>query len=102
MATVNTAWDHVSSNIFKTWVIMFLFSLFTVGGIYVIARAWGFVEGGGLGMLGFGLILTGAMNLISYYYSDRIVLSISQAKEISESSHKNLYRLVENLAIAGG
>ncbi len=28
MATVNTAWDQVSNNIFKTWVIMFLFSLF--------------------------------------------------------------------------
>lgn len=99
---VNTAWDHVSSNIFKTWVIMFFFSLFTVGVIYVIARGFGYGEIGGLGITGIALIVAGVMNFVSYYWSDKIVLAISGAKLIDEKSNKELYRLVENLCIAAG
>jgi heat shock protein HtpX len=102
MATVNTAWDHVNSNIFKTWLIMLFFSLFAMGVIYIIARALGFGEVGGLGILGIALIITGVMNFISYFYSDKIVLSISGAKQITEKTHKELFRIVENLCIAAG
>ncbi len=102
MATVNTAWDHVSGNIFKTWLIMFLFSLFTVGVIYVIAQGFGYGEAGGLGIVGFALIMAGIMNFVSYFWSDKIVLGISRAKPIAEKDNKQLYRTVENLCIAGG
>jgi len=102
MATVNTAWDHVSSNIFKTWVIMFFFSIFTVGVIYVIAQGFGYGEVGGLGLVGFALIMAGLMNFVSYYWSDKIVLGISRAKQIKHDENQELYHLVENLCIAAG
>ncbi len=102
MASVKTAWDQVSANIFKTWVIMFLFSIFTVGVVYVIARGFGYGEVGSLGILGYALIFTGIMNFVSYFWSDKIVLGVSQAKQISEKDNKELYRIVENLGIAGG
>lgn len=102
MATVNTAWDHVSSNIFKTWIIMFFFTFFTVGIVYVFARAWGFDQVGGLGIVGISLIVTGVMNFISYYWSDKIVLGISGAKPIEKKDNPELYRIVENLCIAAG
>lgn len=102
MATINTAWDHVSQNIFKTWVIMFFFTIFTVIVVYVLARGFGYGEIGGLGIVGISLIVAGVMNFISYYWSDKIVLGISGAKAISEAGNKELYRLVENLCIAGG
>ena len=102
MATVNTAWDHVSGNIFKTWLIMFLFSLFTVGAIYLIAQGFGYGEVGGLGIVGFAVIMAGIMNFVSYFWSDKIVLGISGAKPILEKNNKELYRIVENLCIAGG
>ncbi|OGE64564.1 zinc metalloprotease HtpX [Candidatus Daviesbacteria bacterium RIFCSPLOWO2_02_FULL_36_7] len=102
MATVNTAWDQVSGNIFKTWMIMFLFSLFTVGVIYVIAQGFGYGQMGGLGITGFALILAGLMNFISYFYSDKIVLGISGAKQIEKKDNPEIYRLVENLCIAAG
>ncbi len=102
MATVNTAWDQVSSNTFKTWLIMLLFSIFTVGVIYVLARGFGYGEMGGLGMLGIAFIFAGIMNFVSYYFSDQIVLGISGAKPINEKNNKQLYRLVENLCIAAG
>src|SRR3990167_1664891 len=102
MATVNTAWDQVSGNIFKTWMIMFLFSLFTVGVIYVIAQGFGYGQMGGLGITGFALILAGLMNFVSYYWSDKIVLGISGAKQIEKKDNPEIYRLVENLCIASG
>lgn len=102
MTTVNTAWDHVSSNIFKTWLIMFLFSLFVVSIVYIFGRAWGYGESGALGLVGIALIVTGIINFISYFFSDQIVLGISGAKAINEQSHKQLYRMVENLCIAAG
>lgn len=102
MATINTAWDQVSGNIFKTWLIMFLFSLFTVGVVYVLARGFGYGETGGLGIVGIALIVAGLMNFVSYYWSDKIVLGISGAKFVDEKNNKELYRLVENLCIAGG
>jgi heat shock protein HtpX len=102
MATVNTAWDHVSGNIFKTWVIMFFFSLFVVGVVYIFARAWGYDQVGGLGITGFALIITGLMNFFSYYYSDKIVLGVSGAKQIQKKDNPEIYRLVENLCIAAG
>ena len=102
MATVNTAWDHVGSNIFKTWVLMFFFSLFVVAVVYVIARAWGFDEASGLTFVGMALIVTGIMNFVSYWWSDKIVLGISKAKLIKKSDNPVIYRLVENLCIASG
>lgn len=102
MSTVNTAWDHVSGNVFKTWLIMFFFSVFFIGVIYVIGRAWFGTELGGLGILGVALIMTGVMNFISYFYSDKIVLAASGAKQIDEKSDKELYRIVENLCLAAG
>ncbi len=102
MAIVNTAWDQVSGNIFKTWLIMFLFSMFTVAVVYIIARGFGYGEVGGLGIVGFALIMAGVMNFISYFWSDKIVLGVSRAKPVAEKDNKELYRLVENLCIASG
>lgn len=100
--TINTAWDQVSANIFKTWLIMFLFSLFAVGVIYILGRGFGFGQTGGLGLVGMALILAGIMNFVSYYWSDKIVLGISGAKPIEKKDHPQVYRLVENLCIAAG
>lgn len=102
MSTVRTAWDQVSGNIFKTWLIMFFFSLFVVGIIYILARGFGYGEVGGVGIIGFALIMAGVMNFVSYYFSDKIVLGISGAKPVDERTNKELYRLVENLCIAAG
>ena len=102
MSTVNTAWDHVSSNIFKTYLIMFLFSLFAFGVIWLFAQVLGFGDMGFLGIFGFSLIFIGISNFISWYFSDKIVLSISGAKPVKLESNRELYHTVENLCIAAG
>lgn len=110
MATINTAWDHVNQNIFKTWLVMFFFSLFTVAIIYLFARAWGYDAIGGVGITGIALIITGIMNFVSYYFSDQIVLAAAKAQKIESNDQKSygnftgvqIYRIVENLCIASG
>lgn len=102
MATVNTAWDKVSQNKFKTWLIMFLFSVFVVGVVYIFTRAWGYDGPSALGLTGMAFIVTGLMNFISYFYSDKIVLSISEAKLLKKEDNITLYRVIENLCIASG
>lgn len=102
MAKINTAWDQVSANIFKTWLIMIFFTLFVTGVVYILARGFGYGNVGGLGIVGFALIIAGIMNFVSYYWSDKIVLGISRAKQITEAQNRELYHLVENLCIAAG
>jgi len=41
-------------------------------------------------------------SLFSYWYSDKIVLKMSNAKELVFENNKELYRLVENLCITAG
>ncbi len=102
MATIHTAWDQVSGNVFKTWLIMFFFSVFTVVVIYILAMGFGYGQGSGLSLVGTALIFAGIMNFASYFWSDKIVLGVSGAKPILEKDNKELYRLVENLCIAAG
>lgn len=102
MTVVHTAWDHVSGNVFKTWLIMFLFSIFAVGVVYIFARGFGFDQVGGLGLAGIAFIVAGILNFTSYYWSDKMVLGISGAKQIKKENQKELFLLVENLCIASG
>lgn len=102
MTAIHTAWDRVSQNTFKTWLIMFCFSVFTIGVVYILARGLGYEEVGGLGIVGVALVIAGLMNFVSYYWSDKIVLSMSGAKLIKKEDNPQLYRTVENLCIASG
>ncbi len=71
--------------------------------IVVIGLGWAFS-----GLFNNPVILYGAvffsiiMNVASYWYSDKIVMKISGAKEISRDSHRELFNIVENLSITAG
>lgn len=91
-------YSEISSNKLKTWLIMIFFVVFITTAIYVFSQAFGY----GLSMVGFALILSGLMSLGSYYYSDKMVLAMSGASEISKKDNKELYNTVENLTIGAG
>jgi heat shock protein HtpX len=42
------------------------------------------------------------MNIVSYWYSDKIVLSMYKAVPVTNESHPDLYNIVENLSITAG
>jgi heat shock protein HtpX len=93
-----SVYSHVSANKTKTWVIMTLFVVFITTFTYIIGRASGY----GLSIAAFGLIFSGIMSYISYYYSDKVVLSMSKAKQIQKKDNPELFRIVENLCIGAG
>ncbi len=97
-----TAYTQVSANKFKTWIIMFFFSVFVTFVFFVFASAYGYDFPSALGLSGFALVLSGIMNFISFYNSDKIVMAISGAKQIAKKDNPTLFRIVENLSIASG
>jgi len=61
----------------------------------------GLMIGGKGGML-LALVLGGGMNLFSYWFSDRMVLSMYNAQEVDEASSPYLYNMVKELAGRAG
>lgn len=54
------------------------------------------------GILYFAVIFSVLMNIAGYWYSDKIVLSISGAKEAKREEYFDLYNTVQNLSITAG
>ena len=57
---------------------------------------------GGRGGLIFAFILAAAMNMGSYWFSDKIVLAMYQAKEVTPAQSPGLYKAVSNLTQKAG
>jgi heat shock protein HtpX len=57
---------------------------------------------GGRGGVFIAFILAMILNFGSYWFSDKIVLKMYKAQEVSESSAPDLYNLVRNLALKAG
>lgn len=91
-------YSQISSNRFKTWLIIFLFILFITTLAYIYTKATDY----GLSFVGIALILAGIMTLGSYYYSDKIILALSKAKRIQKQDHPEFFRIVENLSLGSG
>jgi heat shock protein HtpX len=92
-----TLYTHRESNIRKTWLYLTGFFLFVIFIGWVIS----YVMGNQM-ILWFSVVLAILMNFFSYWYSDKIVLAISRAKEIKKEDAPELYRIVENLSITAG
>lgn len=78
---------------------MFFFVVFISTIVYVFSQALGMDA---LGMVGLALIISGFMSIGSYYFSDKIVLATSGARQIQKKDAPEYFRIVENLSIAGG
>lgn len=66
--------------------------------MYIYGKAAGY----GPGFVGFALILSAVMSFGSYFYSDKMILGMSNAKQIQKKDHPELFRIVENLCIGDG
>ena len=91
-------YSSISGNKTKTWLIMLFFVIFITTVVYVFSKALGY----GISLAIFALIFAGITSIGSYYYSDKLVLATSGAKEIKKSDNPALFRTVENLCIGDG
>ena len=68
-----------------------------MAGIIALFGAIGAMIGGKSGML-LALVFGGAMNVFSYWFSDKLVLRMYNAQEVDETSSPYLYNMVRELA----
>lgn len=88
---------HKDANIRKTWL------LFTVFFVVIIGVGWAAsVFFNDLTVLVFAVLLSVGMSIAGYWYSDKIVLSMSRARPVEREAAPELYNVVENLAITAG
>lgn len=94
MATLYTQSDKNTRN---TYILISAFLVF------VIALGWIFSEAmQSSAILWIAVIFSTVMSVGSYWFSDKLVLRMSNAHLVDFESNKELYRLVENLCITAG
>lgn len=91
-------YSQIASNKRKTWLLIFLF----VGIIMGLGWFFGASQGDTMTGIVLATIFSTIMTLFGYYQGSAVALAVSGAKEIKKQDYPELYRLVENLAIAGG
>jgi len=91
-------YKSISANIWKSYVIIALFVIFAGTVAYVIGQAVGAGPSWGV----FIFIMAIIYSFVSYFYSDKIVLATSGAKEIQKKDNPELFNIVEELSIGDG
>lgn len=90
-----THYQAIEANKTKSIVVVTAFMTFIAGATYLMATAFGY----GLDMVGIALIVSGFMSFFSYYYSDKIILTISGAREAKREEFFDFYTVTENLCL---
>ena len=90
-------YSHREANIRKTWLLftIFLVTVIVIG--YLIASYFN-----SSGILFLATIFAVFTSVISYWFSDKIVLSMAHARLVNKAAAPELYNIVENLAITAG
>jgi len=92
-----TLYTQQSNNIFKTYLLMGTFLVMVIAICYAVA--W-YV--GNPIILYIGAVLALITSVGSYWFSDKVVLRMTGARQIEKAQAPDLYNLVENLSITAG
>jgi len=92
-----TIYNQADKNVRLTWVYILGFLVFVIGVGYVFAGAMN-----NPAILVVAVIFSVLMSFASYWWSDKIVLAIAGAKEVTHENAKEIFHLVENLCITAG
>jgi heat shock protein HtpX len=93
---MKTLYQQRGSNIRKTWALVLIFALVIIGLGWFIAEYFGNPS-----ILYFAVFFALFMNISSYWFSHKIVVSMSGAKEAGPE-HREISNMLENLAISQG
>lgn len=90
-----THYQLVAQNKRRSFLIIFVFIAFIVGAAYLMAEGFGY----SLEMVGWALIFSGTTSFFSYFFSDKIILGISGAKEAKRNEFFDFYTVTENICL---
>ena len=94
---MSTLYTHQTQNIRKTWFLMTVFLIVVIGLGFLFARIYDNAM-----ILFVFVVFAIVMNITSYWFSDKIVVSLAGAKLVDPKKDLELIRIVENLAITAG
>jgi len=92
-----TLYTQQSNNVTKTFMLMGVFMMFVIAICYYVS--W-YLDNPAI--LYIGAVFAMVSSVGSYWYSDKVVLSMTGARQISKEQAPELYNIVENLAITAG
>ena len=92
-----TLYTHQGENVRKTWMLMSFFLIIVIGLGFVFSRVYNNPT-----ILYFFVIFSVVMNITSYWYSDKIALTLAKAHPATREQYFDFYTIVENLAITAG
>lgn len=92
-----TLYTQQSNNILKTYLLMGTFLMFVIAICYGVAWYMGNPI-----ILYIGAAFAILTSIGSYWFSDKVVLKMTGAKQISKEQAPELYNIVENLSITAG
>ncbi len=92
-----TLYTHQAENVTKTWALIAGFLVFIVGLGWLFSHVYNNPS-----ILYIAVIFSLLMNIGSYWYSDKLILSMVHAKQIARDDNPELWNIVENLAITAG
>lgn len=90
-------YQNRGDNVRNTWLLMSVFL------VLIILIGWSFSYiYNSPEILVVAVIFSISMNILGYWFSDKVVLSMSRAKKVERKDHKDLWNVVENLCITAG
>ena len=96
-------YESVDSNKLKSLLVIAGFMAFVFMAAFFISKGISVYYGSsgtGLEFTGLALIISGLISFGSYYFSDRIILAISQARPASRQTDFAFFTVAENLSLA--
>ena len=93
-------YEQISENNRNTVLLVAFFSVFVLALAWILGEVW-FAGGGTLGII-VGFLFLLVFVGINYFFADKIVLSISGAREVKKGEYPYLFNIIEGLAIAAG
>src|SRR3990167_9173557 len=94
---MSTLYTHQEQNIWKTWFLMTAFFVLVMLIGWVVS--WYYDNPS---ILYIAVIFSVAMNVTSYWFSDKIVLKLAGARPATREEYRDLWNIVENLSITAG
>ena len=98
---MSNAFDEVATNKWKSYLLMFVFTLIIIFIGYVFGRVWGNNDPSiVITFMVLAFIIAIIMALVSYYAGDKATLYISRAQPANRQDHAHYINTVEGLALA--
>ena len=92
-----TLYTRAESNIHKTWLLITGFLVF----IIFLGWIFSYLLDNSI-FLVLAVILAIFQSILSYWYSDKIVLAMTRARPVEKKDNPELYRIIENLCLTAG